>query len=277
MLLLRPSQCALLASLIAYPVLLRVFTGSSPSPQRFSKAVKATSTIHSSLVTVLALYALRQKPWRSSLPSKKLSGTSKENIAGSGGYPDDSSNPFITARSEFANSITAIEAGYLIQDIAALLIEAHLHDGGGKTLDKTLMIHHFGIGSALLLLHYYIARGREVGIYVIVMFLLMNSSTPILNLRWYLRTFAPQRRAAVLVADGAFVISFFTARVWLVWKILAVYGAHHGWSAFEAYRSGLRIPCKLGTGALWTANMGWWTMLVMNTMSRAKRFTLGGQ
>lgn len=272
-----PSQCALLGSLIAYPVLLRVFTGSSPSPQRFSKAVKAISTIHSSLLTVLALYALRQKPWRSSLPSKNLSGTSKENIAGSGGYPDDSRNPFITARSEFANSITAIEAGYLIQDIAVLLIEAHLQDGGSNTPDKTLITHHFGIGSALLLLHYYIARGREVGIYVIVMFLLMNSSTPILNLRWYLRTFAPQRRAAVLVADGAFVISFFTARVWLVWKILAVYGAHHGWSAFEAYRRGLRTPCKLGTGALWTANMGWWTILVMNAMGRAKRFTLGGQ
>ncbi|KAL8786746.1 MAG: hypothetical protein Q9195_008080 [Heterodermia aff. obscurata] len=257
-------------------VLIRTFSGSSPSPQRFSNAVKAVSTFHSTLLTVLALYALRQKPWRPSSPQKDLSNASKENIAGKGGYPDDGRNPFIIARSEFANSITAIEAGYLVQDIVVLLIEARLHGGGTRGLDKTLLTHHIGIGSALLLLHCHVARGREVGIYVIVMFLLMNSSTPILNLRWYLRTFAPQRRAAVLLADWAFVLGFFTARVWLVWKILAVYGAHHGWNAFEAYKNGLRMPCKLGTGALWMANMGWWTILVMNTIGRARTFTLGG-
>ena len=273
---LRSSQWALLGSLVIYPVLIRALSGSSPSPQRFSNAVKAISTFHSTLLTVLALYALRQKPWHSSLTPKELSNISKENIAGSGGYPDDSRNPFIIARSEFANSITAIEAGYLVQDTVVLLIEARLHGRGRWRLDKTLLTHHIGIGSALLLLHYYIARGREAGIYVIVMFLLMNSSTPILNLRWYLRTFAPQRRAAILLADCAFVLGFFTARVWLVWKILAVYGAHHGWNAFEAYKTGLRVPCKLGTGALWTANMGWWTILVMNTIGRARAFTLGG-
>lgn len=273
---LRSSQWALLGSLVTYPVLLRTLSGPSPSPQRFSNAVKAISTFHSTLLTVLALYALRQKPWHSPLTPKELSNTSKENISGSGGYPDDSKNPFITARSEFANSISAIEAGYLIQDIVVLLIEARQHGGGSRKLDKTLLTHHIGIGSALLLLHYYIARGREVGIYVIVMLLLMNSSTPLLNLRWYLRRFAPQRRAAIVLADWAFVLGFFTARVWLVWKILAVYGAHHGWSALEAYKTGLRVPCKLGTGALWAANMGWWTILVMNTMGRARAFTLGG-
>ena len=273
---LRSSQWALLGSLITYPVLIRTLSGSSPSAQRFSNAVKAISTLHSTLLTVLALYALRQKPWRPLSPPKDLSNALKEDITGNGRYPDDSKNPFITARSEFANSITAIEAGYLVQDIVMLLIEARLHSSRSGRLDKTLLTHHIGIGSALLLLHYYIARGREVGIYVIVMLLLMNSSTPILNLRWYIRTFAPQRRAAILLADWAFVLSFFTARVWLVWKILAVYGAHHGWSAFEAYRTGLRMPCKLGTGALWTANMGWWTILVMNTLGRARSFTLGG-
>lgn len=273
---LRPSQLAFLGSLTAYPLLVRLFAGSSPSARRFSAVVKGISTIHSTLLTVLALYALRHKPWRSPSIPNRLSTESKDNIEGRGGYPDDSHNPFITARSEFANSITAIEAGYLIQDAVVLIIEANLHGVGRKGLDKTLMTHHIGIGSALLLLHYYIARGRELGIYVIVMFLLMNSSTPILNLRWYLRTFAPQRKAAILMADGALVASFFTARVWLVWKILAVYGAHHGWNALEAYIKGLRTPCKIGTGALWAANMGWWTVLVMNTMGRAKKWTLGG-
>ena len=104
----------------------------------------------------------------------------------------------------------------------------------------------------------------------------MNSSTPVLNLRWYLRLFAKQERKAVLLADTAFVVAFFMARVWLVWKILADYGAFHGWSAWEAYRYGLRVPCKLGTGALLGANVGWWTVLVTNVMGRT-RFTLGGQ
>ena len=275
--LLRPSQFALIGALTTYPVLVRLFSGSSPSPQRFSKAIKAISTIHSSVLTVLALYALRQKPWRSSRIPDNISKVSKASIAGGGGYPDDSQNPFITARSDFANSITAIEAGYLMQDAVLLLIESRLHSNIRKSLDKTLITHHVGIGSALLVLHYYIARGREVGIYVIVMFLLMNSSTPILNLRWYLRTFAPQRSVAIFIADSAFVASFFMARVWLVRKILAVYGAHHGWSALEAYTKGLRVPCKLGTGALWIANVGWWTILVMNTIGKAKRSTLGGQ
>ena len=275
--LLRPSQFALLGSLAAYPILIRIFCGSAPSPQRFSRAVKGISTLHSTLLTVLALYALRQKPWRSSSSPSSISNESKQSIAGSGGYPDDSQNPFITARSEFANTITAIEAGYLLQDAVVLIVEANLHGVGNRGLDRTLMTHHIGIGSALLVLHYYIAHGREVGIYVIVMFLLMNSSTPILNLRWYLRTHASQSKAAILMVDGAFVASFFTARVWLVWKILAVYGAHHGWSALEAFNKGLRTPCKLGTGALWMANMGWWTILVMNTIGRAKRWTLGGQ
>ena len=275
---LRPSQLAFLASLLTYSLLIRVFAGPAPSAPRFSKAVKGVSTIHSTLLTAFALYALRHKPWRYPSIPTRLSTESKNNIEGRGGYPDDTDNPFITARSEFANSITAIEAGYLIQDAIVLVVEANLHNGVSRKagLDKTLMTHHIGIGSALLLLHYHIARGRELGIYVIVMFLLMNSSTPILNLRWYLRTFAPQRKAAILIADGVFVANFFAARVWLVWKILAVYGAHHGWNALEAYTKGLRTPCKLGTGALWAANMGWWTVLVMNTMSRAKKWTLGG-
>jgi len=272
-----PSQIALISSALGYPVLLRPLCGSKPSPWRFSKSIKAISTLHSTL-TILALSALRQLQWQSPETPAELSNSSKAHIAGTGGYPDDSDNPFITAKSEFANTITAIEVGYLLQDTFVLLYEAHLH-GSAKRLDKTLMTHHVGIGTALLVLHYYIARGREAGIYIIVMFLLMNSSTPILNLRWYLRNFAAQRRKSILVADAAFVVSFFLARIWLVSKILAVYGTYHGWTAWETFRYGLRTPCKIGTGSSWIANLGWWTMLVMNTFSRTKNssFTFGGQ
>ncbi|KAI4129537.1 MAG: hypothetical protein LQ338_002173 [Usnochroma carphineum] len=271
-----PSQLTFAGSSVSYAALLRVLSGPSPSATRFTKSIRAVSTIHSSLVTVLALIALQRGQWHSAGLPRELTVHSKHSISGNGGYPDDSQNPLITARSEFANSVTALEAGYLAQDIIALLFEAYLR-GGSKSLDKTLLTHHVGIGAALLALHYYIAKGREAGIYVIIMFLLMNSSTPILNLRWYLRTFHPQQRRVLLGADLAFVVSFFMARVWLVWKILAEYGSFHQWTALEAYAYGLRLPCKLGTGALWTANLGWWIMLVGNVASRTSRFALGGE
>ena len=274
-----PSQLSLLTSLTAYPLLLRLFSGPNPTPQHLSKSIKATSTIHSLLITLLALHLLSQPQWRSPSPPPPLSTPSKQNLAGhdGGGYPDDTLNPTISGRSEYGNAITAIEAGYLLQDTFALLYLARLQGENGvrRNLDKTLLTHHITIGAALLILQYYIACNREAGIYIIVQFLLMNSSTPILNLRWYLRNFARQKRKAVQLADGAFVVAFFMARVWLVWKILADYGAFHGWGAWEAYRYGLRVPCKLGTGALFGANVGWWTVLVMNVIGRM-RFTLGG-
>ena len=269
------SQILLLSSALGYPLLLRLLSGPKPTPWAFSKSIKAISTFHSALLTALALFSLQRIPWTSSGATANLSGPSKRSIAGNGGYPNDSQNPLIVARSEFANAITAIEAGYLVQDIFVLLLEMWLHRGA-KRLDKTLMTHHVGIGGALLVLHYYIARGREAGIYVIVMFLLMNSSTPILNVRWYLRNFTPQMRKSILAADAAFLAGFFLARIWLVSKILAVYGTHHGWTAWETFKYGLRVPCKIGTGSLWAANVGWWSVLVMNTISRTKNFTFGG-
>ncbi|KAI4137034.1 MAG: hypothetical protein L6R39_007503 [Caloplaca ligustica] len=271
-----PSQLTLAGSFASYAALLRILSGPSPSAVRFTRSLKAISTLHSSLTTILALIALRYGQWRTTGLPPELTVSSKHNISGLGNYPDDSHNPLITARSEFANCITAIEAGYLAQDTIALILEARLH-GRTKSLDKTLLTHHAGIGIALFALHYYIAKGREAGIYVIVMFLLMNSSTPILNLRWYLRNFHPGRRRLRLAADLAFAVSFFVARVWLGWKILAEYGSFHGWTAIEAYTHGLRLPCKLGTGALWTANLGWWAMLVANVVSRSSRFALGGE
>ncbi len=270
-----PSQLILAGSPTAYTILFRFFSGRSPSPTRYGKSVKAISTLHSVLLTILALYALRQQEWRSPGVPSNLSRSSETNIAGNGGYPDDSRNPLITARSEFANSITAAETGYLMFDTFALIKEARLQ-GGGRALDKTLLTHHLTIGSALLCLHYYIAQGRESGIYVIVLLLLMNSSTPILNLRWYLRNYARGRKTAILAADVAFVFAFFVARIWLIWKVLDMYGQYHGWTAWKAYVVGLRIPCKLGTGAIWTANLAWWIILVSKTMGRNKSVSLTG-
>jgi len=273
-----PSQLALLTSLTAYPTLLRLLSGPNPTPTNFSAAIKTVSTIHSSLLTALALSVLQKTQWSAPAPSlTQLMAMRTEYLVT--GCPDDSANPTIQGQSELANAITAIECGYLIQDSVALVLSARLYKkvGISGTLDKTLLAHHIGIGTALLILHLYIRQGREKGIYIIVQFLLMNASTPILNLRWYIRTFKPDWKTARLLADGAFVPAFFAARVWLVGKILGDYGAWHGWTAWEAFRYGLRMPCQLGTGALWAANVGWWSVLVWNVASRSTRLTLGGQ
>jgi hypothetical protein len=184
---------------------------------------------------------------------------------------DDSRNPFITFRSEFANSITAIETDYLIQDTAALLFQ---HYGlGDPKLEKVLLLHHIGIASALSLLQYYIARGWETDIIVIVMFLLMNSSTPLLNLRWYLRKFRSDMKRAIFGVDVAFAAAFFASRVYLIWAILGYYGKYHGKyhgkSPPQAYWR-LRTPCKLGTGALLVANVAWWSELMRSIITRAQ-------
>ena len=94
-----------------------------------------------------------------------------------------------------------MEARYLVHDNFVLILAARRH-GESKASDKALLTHHIGISSALLVLHYYIAHGREAGICVNVMFMLMNSTTPILNLRWYFRTLVSKERGATLAAAG---------------------------------------------------------------------------
>ena len=272
-----PSHLVLLTSGTFYSLLLRRLTGHSPTPGQVSKAIKAISTFHSSLTTILALLFLARQSQPTPQTSRSITnGTASREPKH--GYPDDSANPLIATRSTFGNSIAALEAGYLVSDIGALLLEARLHrksKSGG--MDKTLLTHHVTIGTALLVLQYYISRGREAGIHIIVMFLLMNASTPVLNLRWYLRSFKAQNKRAIVLTDVLFAASFFAARVWLVGNILTVYGKSHGWNAWEAYKWGLRTPCKMGTGALLMANLGWWVMLVLKTLGRLERVVLGGQ
>ncbi len=80
-----------------------------------------------------------------------------------------------------------------------------------------------------------------------------------------------------LLADVAFAASFFAARVGLVYKILADYGSWHGWGAWETYWRALRLPCQMGTGALFLDNVSWWGVMVGNLVSKSKEFTFGGQ
>lgn len=81
----------------------------------------------------------------------------------------------------------AFELGYLLQDTVILLLAARLRarekggSEGGKTLVKeinwrVLGWHHLGFSSALTALQWYVAKGREKGIMVILMLMLMNAT-----------------------------------------------------------------------------------------------------
>ncbi|KAL8665553.1 MAG: hypothetical protein Q9168_007675 [Polycauliona sp. 1 TL-2023] len=278
---------AILVSFAGYGLIHRHLTGSNPSPARLGAVTKAISTLHSTITTILAISFLRRcrMQW-SETGAMNLEGPKANSAAGPlpGGYPDDSNNPLLQTRSTLGNAITALECGYLLQDTISLLHEAYLHHrlrqpNSKATLrsilkyaDNTLLFHHISIASALLVLHLYIQQNRDRGIYIIVQFLLMNSSTPILNLRWWLRTYRPQYKMLCLASDVAFVGAFYMARVWLVGWIIRGYGQSHGYnSAWKIYMEGMRLPCQLGTGALWIANTSWWALLVMSVIKRFPR------
>ena len=277
----------ILASFTVYGLIHRYAAGPSPSPARLSAVTKATSTLHSTGTTILAVYFLRQCRVRwadmdavGALDSRLNFGTMAGGSQG-GRYPDDSANPVLQTRSTLGNAITAIECGYLLQDTISLLREAYLRHRLAqpdsqrnirsvlKYADNTLLFHHISIALALLVLHSYIHQDRDRGIYIIVQFLLMNSSTPILNLRWWLRTYHLERKMLCLSSDIAFIMAFYMARVWLVGWIIRGYGKPHGYnSAWKVYLEGMRLPCQLGTGALWLANMSWWALLVISVVKR---------
>lgn len=291
-----PSDVAIIASFIAYRLIHRYVDGPNPSLSRLSATIRVTSTLHSSITTILALYFLRrcQTQWAEAGLTDGQSSTTTldtelkntwQEISGVRGharkYPDDSTNPLLQTRSPLGNAITAFECGYLLQDTISLLREALLRlrlvqPGLKPTLrlllrhgDKTLLFHHVGIALALLVLHYYIHQDRDRGIYIIVQFLLMNSSTPILNLRWWLRTYHPSSRLLCLCSDFAFIAAFYMARIWLVGWIIRGYGKSHAYdSAWKIYLEGMRLPCQIGTGALWIANTAWWTLLVTSVAKR---------
>ncbi|KAK5021103.1 hypothetical protein BJ546DRAFT_982129 [Cryomyces antarcticus] len=171
----RSAQLTLLASLFAYPLLFHFVTPSKPTPARFSQSREAISAAHCTLVTVLSLHELHRNSalWTSHPPPAAAATPSPA-----------SSSTLITTRSAFANAITALETGYLIQDAVILLLGARLRVKAKGTTGRlakeinwrVLGWHHAGLSAALGVLQWYIARGREKGILVIVMLLLMNAS-----------------------------------------------------------------------------------------------------
>ncbi len=149
-----PSDFALLASFALYRLIHRFAEGPSPSLARLNAVIRATSTLHSGVTTILAAYYLYRcrKRWAAggspgadglTMNFTASSGDAAyawQEAAGTAGlgwrYPDDSKNPLLQSRSTLGNAITAIECGYLLQDTISLLREAdarrHLAQPGSQ-------------------------------------------------------------------------------------------------------------------------------------------------
>lgn len=233
-------------------------------------AMKVISGVHSLATTCAALYAL-SGDWpivESFTPSPDI-------------FPDDLRNPMISGKSHFGNVITGFETGYLLYDTLALLLisgqvqSSHISGGWAPTVLETVrrnpvtLGHHIALGAALGSLQVYIHQGRERGVWIIVAFILMNASTPVLHYRWWQRKVKGRPSFAL---DAAFAGAFAACRFGTILYVLHRYGAFHHISGFEAIRK-QRWICQLGTGALLALNGVWWSNLVKGIFVRFRRNT----
>ena len=266
---LTPSQWTLVAGSTIYPSIFYTSLPNRLSPARFAQSREAISIFHCSLMTFLSLACLRQNRVSSLL------------------YPFDHNGelpdrdlPIITARSELANAITALETAYLLQDSVVLFYASRIPSRAGSRT-KGLNIphlawHHAGLCAALGLLQVYIAQGREKGILIIVMMMLMNASSPFGTLRWFLVNFGPDARRLILVTTVAYLATYGLCRVYLIYYILETFGAQKGRSAVEAFMR-LKWHCQLGTGAMGLVNTAWFIMGLSRFTRRYSRGVPGNK
>lgn len=189
---------------------------------RAEGALKLVSTIHAVLSTSLAARDAFDAKWKRCVSPRIVSR-----------YQDAKIEPslnLITSRSARSNAVVAIEAGYLIQDTAI----SYLADSRYKIRFTRLMkLHHVVLGSLLTLFLEFARRKRERGVFFVEMFLLMNASTPLLNLRWFLRRRNRHGRVQALAStinDAGLVATFFACRIGLCVFIAystADVNAHH--------------------------------------------------
>ncbi|KAF2490052.1 hypothetical protein BU16DRAFT_169294 [Lophium mytilinum] len=265
----------------SYALILRALSPAPTTLATLRSNNRKLSATHSTITTTLALYCLRYSSWDlpDSTPSPSASqGSPKQPIDPSTTprttHLDDSHNPLIQSRSTFANYITSFETGYIIHDILALLYSSYL----SRSLPRSLLrapaylaqdapiffAHHVALIASLGLLQTYIAKGREKGGKIILAFLLMNASNPLLHARWFVRQRTGRADKRVDVAFAAvFAASRFGAVAW----VLSNYGAFHGLGAWEAYKR-LRWQRRSGTAALTGFNAVWWVLLVSKIAQR---------
>lgn len=211
-------------------------------------------------MTIISLACLRQSGVSDLLSSR----VSDEEM-------QDRDLPIITTRSDFANAITALETAYLLQDSAILFYASKLpRRVGGSTEGlniKHLAYHHAGLTAALGILQVYIAQGREKGVLIVVMMMLMNASSPFGTLRWFLVNFKPDARKTIMTTAALYLTTYGFCRVYLVYYILNAFGAQKGRNALEVFAR-LKWHCQLGTGAMSVVNTAWFVMGVSNFSKR---------
>jgi len=266
-----PSQLTLLTSLTLYPLLFRLLTPLPTSHIRFTKSREAISALHCTLITLISLYELQQHRSAWSPPPQNLHNPPSVHP----GY--GATLPIITTRSALSNALTAWETGYLLQDTLILLLGARLQSQQRNTRLvkevnwRVLLWHHGGLSVALAVLQWYIAHGREKGVLVIVMLVVMNASTPVGTLHWYLVNFQPGRRRVIGVVNVAYLIAYVVFRVGLIYWVLRVFGEQTGESALGAFRR-LRLACRMGTATIGVMNSVW---LGMSVRGFARRYLRG--
>ncbi|PWN87264.1 hypothetical protein FA10DRAFT_269838 [Acaromyces ingoldii] len=208
---------------------------------RAEGALKLVSTIHAVLSTSLAARDAFDAKWKSL--------------------------NLITSRSARSNAVVAIEAGYLLQDTAI----SYLADSRYKIRFTRLMkLHHVVLGSLLTLFLEFARRKRERGVFFVEMFLLMNASTPLLNLRWFLRRRNHHGRVQALAStinDAGLVATFFACRIGLIYYMLWLYGVRTNRSVVQSFLS-IPVQCKTGTASLLILNTLWWLSMARSTLKR---------
>jgi TLC domain len=227
--------------------------------------IKSISAAHAALTSALAILLLRQSQWRA---PEELQDPVFRDPSTQTSSLDDSSNPIIQMRSPFGNAITALETGYLLYDMRAMISTYSRRPESSPLAlamrsSPVMMAHHILLGSALLYLQVYIAQARERGIWIIVALLLMNVSNPLLHARWLLRRNGKDSR----LMDLSFVVAFAASRFGIVAWVLQRYGAHHRLGPVQAFQR-LRTSCRIGTATLMGMNGIWLALLIKGMTMR---------
>lgn len=259
-----PPQWAFLGSLIAYPTLHLASLPSKPSFCRIAQSREAISIFHVTLQTILSALCLRHYKHALEAPSEERRGT----------LANPMTLPIMRTRSTFAQCITALEAGYLLQDSVVLLQGYRNRNRNVANTPQIkgwnflhLGLHHAGLGSLLLILQYYIAKQQEKGILVIIALHLMNASSIFGTLRWFLVNFRPRSHKAILLTTAMYLVAFAAFRVYLIVWIMRIYARQRGPSVWRAIQ-GLPSSCKIGTGTMLAVNTIWLMIGIRNLAVR---------
>ncbi|KAH7381004.1 hypothetical protein BKA64DRAFT_226551 [Cadophora sp. MPI-SDFR-AT-0126] len=238
-------QVTLLSTIIAYPILFYFVTPRTATASRFIKSREAISVLHCTLVTLASAYELQRrcKDWdglstsphftEDDSPSSRMDDKLERGVHSGPRVAYGANAPLITTRSSVGNSIMAFELGYLLQDSVILLLATRLRkrDAGRKVKFlvkdinwKVLGWHHLGFSSALGVLQWYISQGREKGIMVILVLMLMNVTSPFGTLHWYLVNFRPERWKGIMITNALYLLIYGIFRVSIIGWVLHVMG-----------------------------------------------------